>query len=166
MSGNGEPVTWPAAQLDNVRRLRVLAAGVPNAVLEERDFDVPFARFWDFVADLERSVPSFDRTVTRLEIRERRARDDGVSVDIDAVATSSNLLRTRFDVRLEPGFCWMVNPHRLYVVGMAAVALDDARVHYAHLEGSPLPGTGVSRPLLRRHVRHDIDGIARELGLG
>jgi hypothetical protein len=164
MTGTGEETTWPAARLDAVRRLRVLAAGVPHSVLEEREFAVSFEQLWTFVGDLERSVPLFDRTVSHLEIRQRRARDGGD--DLDAVATGTNHLRTRFDVRLEPGFCWMVNPHRLYVVGMAAVAIDEHRVRYAHLEGSPVPDSGVTRPWLRRHVRHDLDGIAAELGLG
>jgi len=155
--------TWPAARLDPVARLRVLAEGVDTAVLVERDMSVPFDRLWSYVADLERSVPEFDETVTRLKVRGRAPRADG-GEQLVALATTLHAVALPFDVRLESGFCWMVQRQRLYVVGMAASPLDDTHVRYAHLEGVPRRGAGITRRWLRRHVRHDVEGIARALG--
>jgi hypothetical protein len=165
---------WPGADLGPVARLRVLAAGLPGAVVVERTIDAPFERAWGWIADLERSVPAFDRDVAELTISHR---------DGDRLAIVSRLpwwgvgLRVAFDVDLRPGWCWMVARNGLYVVGMAAEPLDDdgsqvARTRYAQLEGLTVRGPGwvqrLARPALalsrgrhRRHVRHDVDGVAR-----
>jgi hypothetical protein len=156
---------WPTAQLDAISRLRVLAEGVPSGALVEREFAVPFDRLWTFVGDLERSVPVFDDTVTGIEVRRRALVDDGAE-RLDVVATTRpGDVRVRFDVRLEPGFCWMVQPQRLYVVGMAATPIDATRTRYAHVEGIPRRGSRLGRRFFTRHVRHDVDGIARALEL-
>jgi hypothetical protein len=152
--------TWPTAQLDPVGRLRVLAAALPNGVLVERELAVPFERLWEYIADLERSVPQFDRTVGRLTVHERAPLAGGSGERISAVAGMLRGPGIRFDVRLEPGFCWMVQRQRLYVVGMAASPIDAEHVRYAHLEGVPRRGSGVAKRWLARHVRHDVDGIA------
>ena len=70
----------------------------------------------------------------------------------------------RFGVEPCDGWCLMRS--RLYLVGMAAVPLGQDRTLYAHLEGLPLRGLPVRRPLrplFRRIVTGDIDGISRAL---
>ena len=152
-------MTWPEARLDAIGRLRAVAAAFPGVVVEETVFDAPFDEVWGFVADLERSVADFDPTVGHVRIRER----DGEHLRI----TSGPWARgpgLPFDVRLEPGFCLMQSTARLYLVGMAAVALGDGdRTRYAHAEGVPRRGFGFTRRLQERLVRADIAGIRRHL---
>ena len=69
----------------------------------------------------------------------------------------------RFEVELRDGWCLMRS--RLYLVGMAATPLGE-RTRFVHLEGLPYRGAGplgALRPVLRRVVAADVDGIAREL---
>ena len=96
---------WPVAALAPPARVRALAAGLPGVAVVERILDAPFDRVWGFIADLERSVPTFDRSVTRLRVLHR----DGTR--LVASATSGwRFARAplRFDVDLEEGWCWMV----------------------------------------------------------
>lgn len=162
---------WPAAHLDAVARLRVLAEAFPGAVILERTLPAPFEEVWGFISDLERSVPAFDETVAELRVLHR----DGDRLRARARVAGPVPLAATFDVRLEPGWCWMVGRPPLYLVGMAAVADGDV-TRYAHLEGLTAPGVPLlptlARPVLRatrrftrRHVHHDVDGIERALGL-
>lgn len=159
---------WPTARLSPAARLHALAAGLPGTVVEERVLDAPFERAWGFIADLERSVPTFDRDVARLRVTGRRG------THLQARATSSwrhGRLPLDFEVDLEPGWCWMVSRPRLYVVGMAAAPLpgDPERTHYLHMEGVPFAGrvlgpvARATRVRHRRHVAADVDGIERAL---
>jgi hypothetical protein len=148
-------MNWPVASLDPVRRLRVMAAALPGVALVERDLPEPLDTVWSFIGDLERSVPTFDRLVGSLRVVER----DGEHLEVVARAPVLQL-PTRFSVELRPGWCWMQS--RMYIVGMAATAIDGG-TRYAQLEGVPWRGTGVVRPLMRWLVNDDIEGIARWL---
>lgn len=136
-------------------------------MLHERTLDAPFDVVWGFVGDLERSVPSFDRSVASIEVLSRH----GHRLEVRASSTwRAGFLPLRFEVDLDPGWCWMVSRPRLHVVGMAAVA-DGPRTRYAHLEGTAVPSR-LLRPLVRAtkvkhrvHVPADVDGIERALGL-
>jgi hypothetical protein len=155
---------WPRAELGNIARLRVLAAGLPGTALGEQTIDADFDRVWNWIADLERSVPTFDPDVSSLRIIERH---DQTRLRVRTRSTFRGLfLPLRFDVELEHGWCWMVSQPHLYVVGMAAEP-DSDRTRWAHLEGFTVSVPSALRPLLtatrwrhRRHVQHDIDGIA------
>ena len=162
---------WPVAALAPSARIRALAAGLPGVAVVERVLDAPFDRVWGFIADLERSVPTFDREVARLRIVER----DGTR--LVARATSSLRLGRaplRFDVDLEDGWCWMVARPQVYVVGMAAEPLagDPGRTRYLHLEGVPRNGrllgplVRATTAIHRRHVVSDVDGIERAVAAG
>jgi hypothetical protein len=162
----GTAGAWPVAQLDRVARLRVLAESLPGTVVQERLIDAPFGDVWGFVADLETSVPAFDRDVARLRV----VRSSGERMRVHSWVPHLPG-PVPFDVDLRPGWCWMVSSPRLYVVGMAAEAAGD-RTRFAHLEGLVVPGPGAARtlaaPLLRlsrrrhqRHVGRDLDGIER-----
>jgi hypothetical protein len=150
---------WPTAQLDPVRQLRVLAEVLPGVGLVERVLDVPYARVWSFLEDLERSVPTFDPMVRSLRVLAREGER------LTAATWMPHLpVPLRFEVELRDGWCLMRS--RLYLVGMAAVPLGD-RTRYAHLEGLPIRGLPVLRPLrplFRRIVSGDINGITRALG--
>ena len=160
---------WPSATLGTVARLRALQAGLPGTWLEERTLAAPFDRVWSWIANLEESVPTFDHDVAELKVTEQ------VTPTRFKVRSRSSwralFAPVNFDVDLEAGWCWMVSRPHLYVVGMAAERAGD-RTRYAHLEGIALGTSGPLRPLLgpvlgissirhRRHIAHDIDGIAR-----
>jgi hypothetical protein len=148
---------WPTARLDPVRQMLVLAQVLPAVGLVERVFDAPYDRVWSFIENLEHSVPSFDPMVSSLRIPFR----DGERLTVSA-RTSGTPFSQRFEVELRDGWCLMRS--RVYLVGMAAAPLGD-RTRYVHLEGLPYRGAPLRalRPLLRRVVRADVDGIAREL---
>jgi hypothetical protein len=167
--GAGRPgaAAWPVATLDRIARLRALAAGLPGTAVHERVIDAPFDLVWGFVSDLERSVPEFDREVSRVRI----VRSDGERVRIHSWAPYLPV-PLPFDVTLRPGWCWMVGDPQIYVVGMAAEDTGDGRTRFGHLEGLVVGGPGPVRraaaPLLRlsrfrheRHVGRDLDGIER-----
>lgn len=99
---------WPVAELDPVRRLRVMAAAAPAMALAERFVDVPYERVWAEIADLERSMP---RLVTDF----RQVRVQGRQM----YARGHLGQRARFDVVLEPGWCWMQS--RFLIGGIAAI---------------------------------------------
>ena len=148
---------WPVATLDPIRRARVLAAAVPGGFAEVV-LDVPYERAWGWLADLERSVPAFDRRVDRLRITARRPAPDGLGEDLSFVATRRGL-SLAFTARLEDGWCVMRARGRLFVVVMAAVPDGAGRTRYAQLEAMPLPGGRRLRSHFTRDVQHDINGI-------
>jgi hypothetical protein len=165
----GVDVPWPVAGLDRIARLRALAAGLPGAVLREQVLDAPFDQVWGFVGDIERSVPAFDRNVSRLTIDDR---------DRDRLRGRAWAPRVpvpfRYDMVLRPGWCWMATRPTLHVVGMAAEP-DGDRTRYAHLEALVVAGPGpvralarpllaAGRPFLAHHVSRDVEGVARHIG--
>ncbi|QYG91724.1 hypothetical protein HC251_04245 [Iamia sp. SCSIO 61187] len=154
---------WPVATLSTVGRLRAVAAGLPGAVVSEATIDAPLASVWAFIADLESSVPRFDRTVSSLSVLERD--DTRLVVRAQGPGLLARVPIT-FDVQLDEGWCWMLARPGLYLVAMAAMPdSDPARTRYAHLEAVAAPGRAW-RPLLaatrqrtRRHVASDLAGI-------
>jgi hypothetical protein len=145
-------VSWPVADLDPIRRLHVMAATLPGAALVETVLDAPFQTVWDFIEDLEHSVPSFDFTVRRAEIVSR--------VDHQLQLVAMTIAPVRFNVHLDRGWCWMHS--RFYVVGMAATP-HGSQTRYAHLEGSPQQHAGLLRPFMRQLVKADVRSIRRTL---
>ena len=159
---------WPVATLDPPARGRALAVGLPGAVVHEVVIDRPIDEVWAFIADLERSVPTLDRDVADLRITRR----DGHRL---TARTRSPWrvggLPMRFEIDLEVGWCWMVSQPNFYVVAMAAAPEpgDPSRTRYVHVEGVARRGR-LLQPLLRlsrwrsrRHVAHDVAGIAAAL---
>ena len=161
---------WPDARLGNVARLHALAAGLPGAAVQERVIDAPFEDLWGFVSDLERSVPAFDRSVSRVRIEGRSG--DHVRIRTWAASVPVPLA---MDAVLRPGWCVMTSRPTLHVVAMAAEPTADGRTRYAHLEATAIAGPRAVRALLRplralthrylarRHVPGDVDGIERHL---
>lgn len=122
---------WPVADLDDVRRMRVLAAAIPGASYAEEHLDIPFDRLWSYVADLETSLPAL---IT--DIRSFRVLDaSGEHLTARAVGLLGN--RGRFDVTLRPGWCLMQS--RFVIGGMAAVP-QGAGTLFAGCGGLRIPG--------------------------
>jgi hypothetical protein len=62
---------------------------------------------------------------------------------------------------MEDGLCLMRARGRLFFVGMAAVAEGPGRTRFRHVEGVPLPGGRLLRPVFRRTSRSDLGHLAR-----
>jgi len=148
---------WPVAALDPVRRLRVLAAAVPGAVVRERLMDAPFDAVWSVAGDLEGGVPRFEPLVARARILWRHG--DRLTLE----TTSPMRRRSRFDVELGTGWCLMQEQGRRYLVGMAAEPDPDdpRRTRFAHLEGVPRVLGRLAVPIVDLAVRNDLRGIER-----
>jgi hypothetical protein len=151
------PEEWPTATLDGVRRLHVLAAVLPGVHLEEREVGLPFERVWEFMTDIERNVPRFDRDVSSVHVTRREGNR------LRVVTRTRRGLVVPFRVEMESGFMLMQAPARSYIVAMAAHALDANRTRYAHLEGVPRRVGRIGSARTARHVNADIEGIARLL---
>jgi hypothetical protein len=154
---------WPDAALDPLARLGLVEATMPGSAFCEAVIDAPFDEVWGYVADLERAVPEFDRLVRRVRIRSRRP-DAGEGAErLDMLAWQVGLpVPLRFDVRLEPGLCLMRGWGRLYFVGMAARPEGD-RTRFRHVEGVPLPGARLLRPIFARTTSDDMAGLIAAL---
>lgn len=132
---------WPVAELDPVRRLRVLAASLRFPVyLGETTIPAPLDAVWAVAADLERELPRSLPTVRSARI----TRADGEHLELLAIGTLGQ--RARFDVVLRPGWCLMRS--RFVFGAMAAVPGPDGGTRFASLGGFRLPGVRLARPLL------------------
>ncbi|HEV3356112.1 MAG TPA: hypothetical protein VG247_04910 [Pseudonocardiaceae bacterium] len=124
---------WPVADLDPVRRLRVLATTVPGgAVLAEGLLDAPFDLVWAVAADLEHEFPKLVRNVRSMRVVDA----DGERLVAEAVGYFG--LRDRFDIVLRPGWCVMESGRA--VGGMAAVA-EGEQTRFAFFGGLRVPGS-------------------------
>lgn len=162
----------PVVTLARIARLHVLAAGLPGVDVAERIIDAPFEVVWNWVADLERSVPQFDADVAKLRVLRRAGPPDDERLRIRASGPAHLAwLAWQFDVVLQPGWCWMVSKPQGYLVGMAAEPVGD-RTRFAQLEGIGVKGSRTLQHALRpiyslsrrrhtRHLPHDLGNIAR-----
>ena len=148
---------WPVTTLGPVRRLQVLGASIPGAVVRERLMDAPFDAVWAIAGDLEGGVPRFEPAVASARIVWRQ--DDRLTLE----TASPMRRRSRFDVQLQRGWCLMQEQRRRYLVGMAAEPDPDdpRRTRFAHLEGVPRPVGRLLVPFVDLAVRNDLRGIER-----
>jgi hypothetical protein len=161
---------WPQARLGNVGRLRALAAGFPGSAYAERVIPASFDEVWGYFSDMERSVPSFDETVTEFRIVSRTA------AGLTARARGPGLpIRFTLDVDLERGWCLMTARPVYYLVAFAAEPSGD-QTRFAHAEACNVCGPKLvrdaARPFLKMarrwiagHVERDIDGLEAALGM-
>lgn len=130
-------MSWPVPEFDQVRRLRVLAAGIPGARVAERLIPAPFEEVWGIVSDLEHELGNFEpdmRSVTVLRAGDR----------VEARARGVLGLRARFDVELDPGWCWMQS--RFLLIGLAAVPAPGGTL-VAATGGIRVPGRSALVPI-------------------
>ena len=130
---------WPVADLDPLRRLRVMAAAIPGTDLAELTIDAPPEAVWQVVSNLPVEMPRLVRDFRTVSITpgsgERR------------VMHARGYLgqRARFDVVIRPGWCWMQS--RFLLCGMAAVP-DPSGTRFGFLGGIRAPGVTLLHPLL------------------
>jgi hypothetical protein len=151
-----ERYAWPTAEIDPVSKMRALAAAMPFVAVDETVFDVPFERFWSFIADLENNTARFEGTVTRARILERSG--DRLRLQVGMPGG----LWTNFDVVLQPGWCLMQSS--LGHVGMAARPEGPNRTRFIHLEGARILGR-FARPYFRWNIRQDFRRLREILEL-
>ncbi|MEH0541657.1 hypothetical protein QA802_00755 [Streptomyces sp. B21-105] len=103
---------WPTTDLDPVRRLHALAAGISGARVTETHVDAPFEQVWTLLGDLE---GGFGQVVTDME-RLCVVRRQGERVE--ALARSRYGMRARLLGVQRPGWCWLQS--RFLLIGVAA----------------------------------------------
>jgi hypothetical protein len=123
---------WPVAELDEVRRMRVLAASIPGVSYAEEYVDIPFERVWAYISDLEASIPALITDVRSFRVTGA----DGDRLTARAIGLLGN--RGKFDVVLRPGWCVMQS--RFVIGGMAAVP-EGSGTRFAGCGGLRLPGS-------------------------
>ncbi len=115
---------WPVAELDPVRRMRVLAASIPGVMYAEEHLDIPYERVWTYVDDVETSIPALIADVRSFRIVARdTATPDPAEKRLTAKAVGLLGNRGAFEVVLKPGWCLMQS--RLVIGGMAATPEGD-----------------------------------------
>lgn len=144
---------WPSARLDDVARLRALAAALPHAAYAERTIAAPFDAVWAVFGDLERGVPRFEWSVHALEI----VRREGDALEITARGPLGG--PTRFRAIWRSGWCVMSDLAGRGQIGMAAAPEGPTRTRVAHFEGARALGR-LARPFLLRAVRRDLARVA------
>jgi hypothetical protein len=130
---------WPQADLDDVRRLRALAAGISGAAVTERVFDKSLPEVWDLMWGDGRAFAEFQpdmRSITRVTI-------DGVHVTF--YARSNYGFRAHLQGIVRPGWCWLQS--RFLLIGMAAAEEPDGRTRVALTGGVRIPGRAALIPL-------------------
>ncbi|HEY2639126.1 MAG TPA: hypothetical protein VGI66_04485 [Streptosporangiaceae bacterium] len=134
---------WPVADIDPVRRLRVIAAATPGAAYAEELIPAPFDAVWELAGDLERELPRMVTDLRSFEITSARGER------MTARASGRLGQRARFDIVLRPGWCVMQS--RFLIGGMAAVP-EAGGTRFAFLGGLRLPGMRLLDPVLRPAV--------------
>ncbi|MFI0805941.1 hypothetical protein [Streptomyces echinatus] len=129
---------WPTTDLDPVRRLHVLAAGIRGAHVTEAHVDAPFERVWSLLGDLE---GGFGQVVTDME-RLRVVRRQGERVE--ALTRSRYGMRARLRGVQRPGWCWLQS--RFLLIGVAA-APEGPGTRVAFTGGVRLPSRAALVPL-------------------
>ncbi|GAA0660082.1 hypothetical protein GCM10010193_08740 [Kitasatospora atroaurantiaca] len=123
--------SWPVAELDAVRRLRVVARTTPGTSYAEHLLDAPFDRVWALASDLEHQLPLLITDIKSFTVT------SAAGERLEARARSPFGLRARFDVVLRPGWCLMQS--RFVLGGMAAVPEGEG-TRFAFLGGLRVPG--------------------------
>jgi hypothetical protein len=147
---------WPLVDLDPVRRLRVLAAGIPGAYVTEQVIPAPFDEVWEVAGGLETEFGNYQPDMKRLRI----TKADGAQ--LEAIARSRLGFRARFDIVARPGWCWMQS--RLLLIGVAATPVPGGTL-VALTGGVRVPGHAAIVPfLVRREGANTIRRLAKRVG--
>ena len=146
---------WPEATLNDVQRLRVIAAGLPGVGYAEGIVDASIERVWGLAGDLVHGTPQIELSVRSSEILESNG-------DHLVVRAQTYLgMPINFNVELRFGWCLMQSRNAL--VGMAAIEEEPGHsTRFAHFEGVNSWGR-ILAPFFRWNVMGDIKRISRIL---
>ena len=131
---------WPVADLDPLRRLRVMAAAIPGTDLAELTIDAPPEAVWQVVSNLRVEMPRLVRDFRTVTVT------PGSGDRLVMHARGYLGQRARFDVVIRPGWCWMQS--RFLLCGMA-VAPAPGGTRFGFLGGIRAPGVTLLHPLLQ-----------------
>jgi len=130
---------WPVADLDPLRKLRVMAAATPGTELTELTIDAPPELVWQVASNLQAEMPRLVRDFRSVTVT------PGTGERLVMHARGYLGQRARFDVLLRPGWCWMQS--RFLLCGMA-VAPAPGGTRFGFLGGIRAPGATLLHPLL------------------
>jgi hypothetical protein len=131
---------WPTAELDPVRRLRVMAAGLHAVMYADAHVDLPMTDLWAVASDLEGELPHLVPTLRSFHCHPLTG-DRQVGWAYGLLGHSA-----RFDVRLRTGWCLMQSR---YVVGGMAAVPEGSGTRFAVLGGLRQPWAGPVQRALR-----------------
>lgn len=123
--------SWPVAEIDAVRRLRVIASTTLGAGFAEHLLDAPFDQVWGLASDLENQLPRLITDISAFTVT------SATGDRLEARARSPLGMRARFDIVLRPGWCLMQS--RFALGGMAAVPEGDG-TRFAFFGALRVPG--------------------------
>lgn len=145
---------WPRAELDGVRRLRIMAAAISGAVVTERVIDAPFERVWGVLSDLEGAFGQIQPDMREVRITA------AVGDRVEAVALSRFGMRARFAGVLRSEWCWLQS--RFLLIGMGAAPEPGGGTRVALTGGVRVPGRAVLVPVgVAREARRSLDRLER-----
>ena len=149
---------WPVADLDPVRRMRIMAAATPGVAYAEKLIPASFSAVWEAASDLEHELPRMVTDLRSFEITSASGER------ITANARGRVGQHAKFDVVLRPGWCVMQS--RFLIGGMAATPEGDS-TRFAFLGGIRLPGIRlldwVLRPVAERLALRPIRRLEHRL---
>ena len=146
--------SWPVADVDQVRRLRVMAAGIFGAELAEKIIPTPFDLAWRILSDIENELGTFEPDMKNVTLQETDGR-------LTALARSRFGFRARFEVDLRPGWLWMQS--RFLLIGVAATPAPGGTL-VAATGGFRIPGHAALLPIaVRRANQHVLQRVAARL---
>ncbi len=147
---------WPTAELDNVGRMRALAAGIPGAAVTERVFDAPMPVVWALMWAGRNAFIEFQPDMRSVETVEQRG--DRVTM----LVRSAYGMRARLEGVARPGWCWLQS--RFLLIGMAAAEEPTGGTRVALTGGVRVPGRARLIPIGVRHEsRKSLDRLATKL---
>jgi hypothetical protein len=143
---------WPIAELDPVRRLRVLAAGISGADVTERVIAASLPKVWQTLTDFE---GDFTRIVSDMHAVQIESHTSG---RVTLKARSRFGFRARLDGPVDTGWCWLQS--RFLVIGVAAVAEGATHTRVAFTGGVRVPHRPAVIPIgVRREARRTLDRL-------
>lgn len=147
---------WPQADLDDVRRLRALAAGITGAAVTERVFDKSLPEVWELMWGDGRAFAEFQpdmRSITRVT-------SDGVHVSL--YARSNYGFRAHLKGTVRPGWCWLQS--RFLLIAMAATPEPNGHTRVALTGGVRLPRRPALIPIgVRRESQKSLNRLEQLL---
>ncbi len=151
MTHTNERHSWPVAELDPVRRLRVLASTIPGLCLVERTIPAPFDDVWSMASDLEYELPRLGgHFVGDFRITQRNG--DRIIARVYGPLG----IRDDFAITLRPGWCWMEG--HVLSAAMAASVTPDGTL-FAWAARLKLPGGRLLTPLSARSLRRTLERL-------
>ena len=143
---------WPVADIDSVRRLRIMAAVVSGATVSERVIDASLERVWAVLADFPHGFAQVQPDMRDVRVVERA----GDQIVVRAV--SKHGMRARLYGTERPGWCWLQS--RFLIIAMAAAPERDGRTRVALTGGVRIPGRAAIVPVgARREARRTLNRL-------